>query len=154
MFRWYREAAKCYVYLADVSKSDHDEHDDLSRSTWKSAFRGSRWFTRGWTLQELTAPTSVEFFTIEGIRLGDKRSMEEQIHEITNIAIQALRGDSLSNFSVAERMSWAAKRTTTREEDIAYCLLGIFGVYMPLIYGEGKRAFTRLIEEVNKFSKG
>ena len=80
--------------------------------------------------------------------------MEEQIHEITNISIQALRGDSLSNFSVDERMLWAAKRNTTREEDGAYSLLSIFDIYMPLIYGEGKRAFVRLKEEIGKYSKG
>jgi hypothetical protein len=145
MFRWYREAAKCYVYLSDVSKGNYDEHDHLSRSIWKSAFRGSRWFTRGWTLQELIAPTSVEFYSSEGMRLGDKRSMEQQIHEITSIPIRALRGNPLSDFSFEERLSWTIKRETTREEDKAYSLLGIFDIYMPLIYGEGgENAFKRL----------
>jgi hypothetical protein len=131
MFRWYRQAAKCYVYLTDVSKGS----DCLPRSTWKLAFRVSRWFTRGWTLQELIAPTFVESFSLEGIRLGDKTSMEQQIHEITGTPIQALQGNQLSDFSFAERMSWIAKRNTTREEDKAYSLLGIFNVYMPLLYG-------------------
>jgi NACHT domain/Heterokaryon incompatibility protein (HET) len=145
MFRWYREAAKCYVYLSDVSKGNCDEHGHLSRSIWKSAFRGSRWFTRGWTLQELIAPTSVEFYSSEGMRLGDKRSMEQQIHEITNIPVRALRGNPLSDFSFEERLSWAIKRETTREEDKAYSLLGIFDIYMPLIYGEGgENALKRL----------
>ena len=145
MFRWYREAAKCYVYLSDVSKGNYDEHDHLSRSIWKSSFRGSRWFTRGWTLQELIAPTSVEFYSSEGIRLGDKRSMEQQIHEITSIPVRALRGNPLSDFSFEERLSWAIKRETTREEDKAYSLLGMFDIYMPLIYGEGgENAFKRL----------
>jgi hypothetical protein len=145
MFRWYREAAKCYVYLSDVSKGNYDECDHLSRSIWKSAFRGSRWFTRGWTLQELIAPTSVEFFSSEGMRLGDKRSMEQQIHEITSIPVRALRGNPLSDFSFEERLSWAIKRETTREEDKAYSQLGIFDIYMPLIYGEGgENAFKRL----------
>jgi hypothetical protein len=139
MFRWYRDAAKCYVYLSDVN----DKNDDLSPS-----FQKSRWFTRGWTLQELIAPKSVEFFSFKGTRLGDKRSLEQQIYEITGIATQALRGDLLSEFSVAERWSWAAKRKTTRKEDGAYCLLGIFGIYMPLIYGEGGEAFTRLEEKI------
>jgi hypothetical protein len=80
--------------------------------------------------------------------------MEKQVHEITGIAVQALRGDPLSDFSVTDRLSWAAKRETTREEDKAYCLLGIFDIYMPLIYGEGKKAFNRLHEEINKCSKG
>ena len=148
MFRWYRNAAKCYVYLSDVSTSGH-ENDHLPRSTWKLAFRKSRWFTRGWTLQELIAPTLVEFFSLEGKRLGDKSSMEQQVHEITGIAIHALRGNPLSDFSVADRMSWAAERRTAREEDEAYCLLGIFDIHMPLIYGEREKAFIRLKKEIN-----
>jgi hypothetical protein len=154
MFQWYRDAAKCYVYLSDVLRGDSDEHDHLPRSTWKSAFRKSRWFTRGWTLQELIAPTSVEFFSSEGQRLGDKIFMEQQVHEITGINIEVLRGHPPSNFSIAERMSWVANRKTTRGEDKAYCLLGIFGIYIPLIYGEGDKAFIRLVEEINKRLKG
>jgi hypothetical protein len=151
MFRWYREAAKCYVYLSDVSEGDDDGDgkDDLPPS-----FQKSRWFTRGWTLQELIAPKSVEFFSSEGKPLGDKNLLEQQIHEITGIATQALQGNSFSQFGVAERMSWAAKRNTTRKEDRAYCLLGIFGIYMPLIYGEGEEAFTRLEENINKNPTG
>jgi hypothetical protein len=155
MFRWYREAAKCYVYLSDVSKGNYDEYDHLSRSIWKSAFCGSRWFTRGWTLQELIAPISVEFYSSEGMRLGDKRSMEQQIHEITSIPVRALRGNPLSDFSFEERLSWATKRETTREEDKAYSLLGIFDIYMPLIYGEGgENAFKRLRKKIDKPLKG
>ena len=154
MFRWYREAAKCYVYLLDVSKSESSEQDHSSQSAWELAFRESRWFTRGWTLQELIAPSSVEFFSLEGERLGDRASLEQQIHEITGIGIQALRGKSLSDFSVSERMSWAAKRRTTRKEDRAYSLLGIFDIHMPLIYGEGEKAFLRLNEEIGKSSNG
>jgi hypothetical protein len=154
MFRWYREAAKCYVYLSDVLKGNYDEHDHLPRSIWKSAFRGSRWFARGWTLQELIAPTSVEFYSLEGMRLGNKRSMEQQIHEITSIPIRALRGNPLSDFSFEERLSWAIKRETTREEDKAYSLLGIFDIYMPLIYGEGgENAFKRLRTSVQMVNK-
>ena len=151
MFRWYREAAKCYVYLSDVSKGNYDEHDHLSRSIWKSAFRESRWFTRGWTLQELIAPISVEFYSSEGMRLGNKRSMEQQIHEITSIPASTLRGNPLSDFSFEERLSWATKRETTREEDKAYSLLGIFDIYMPLIYGEGgENVFKRLKKKIDK----
>jgi hypothetical protein len=151
MFRWYQNAAKCYVYLSDVSTLGHDKNDDLCWPTWKLAFRNSRWFTRGWTLQELIAPESVEFFSLEGIRLGDKRSMEQLVYEITSIPIRALRGHPLSDFSLAERMKWATKRKTTRQEDKAYCLLGIFDIHMPLIYGEGnEKAFTRLREEMEK----
>jgi len=150
MFQWYRNAAKCYVYLSDVSVYDFNQADPLR----KSVFLRCRWFSRGWTLQELIAPSKVEFFSHEGEPLGDKRSLEKEIIEATEINVLALRGYPLSTFTVADRISWAAKRTTTRVEDNAYCLLGIFGVYMPLIYGEGRRAFTRLIEEVNKPSKG
>ena len=149
MFRWYRNAAKCYVYLSDVSTNDHDQVDP-SLQSWQSAFRKSRWFTRGWTLQELIAPLWVEFFCSNGKRLGDKKSLERQLHEITGIAVPALQGTSLSGFSREERMSWAENRETKREEDKAYSLLGIFDIYLPLIYGEGaKNAFRRLHEELD-----
>jgi hypothetical protein len=137
MFRWYRDAARCYVYLADVL-TDNDQNSQFSQLPWEPAFRNSKWFTRGWTLQELIAPASVEFFSIEGKRLGDKRSLEPEIREITGVAIPALRGRPLAKFSVSERMSWAVRRQTTRKEDKAYSLLGIFNVYIPLIYGEGE----------------
>lgn len=95
MFHWYRSAAKCYVYLSDVSSPPFD--DKFSQLPFESAFRASRWFTRGWTLQELLAPRSVEFFSREGNRLGDKWSLERQIHEITRIAVPALRGATVSS---------------------------------------------------------
>ena len=143
MFRWYRNAVKCYIYLSDVS---------TAKPSWES-FNYSRWFTRGWTLQELLAPASAEFFSQEGIRLGDKKSLELQIQQITGIPIQALRGDPLSQISVEERMSWIANRETTIEEDIAYSLFGIFDIHMPLIYGEGAiKALRRLGEEIEKSS--
>jgi Heterokaryon incompatibility protein (HET) len=148
MFRWYRNAIKCYVYLSDVSTS------------WEPAFLASRWFKRGWTLQELLAPTSVEFFSRDDKQLGDKRTLEREIHEITGIAISALQGTPLSHFGVDERLSWAENRQTAREEDKAYSLLGIFDVYMPLIYGEGRdnalmrlRELIRHREEVKRPSK-
>ena len=152
MFRWYRNATRCYVYLADVSV---DSQDPASQSfqSWGPAFRKSRWFTRGWTLQELIAPPFVEFFSMEGKLLGDKKSLERQVHEITGIATQALQGNALSQFSVIERLSWAESRRTKREEDKAYSLLGMFDVYMPLLYGEGnENALRRLREEINKCS--
>jgi hypothetical protein len=145
MFRWYQEAAKCYVYLSDVSVAKQNASDKFSEFTWEPAFRESRWFTRGWTLQELLAPGLVEFVSREGKQLGDKRTLERQIHEITGIAIPALRGTPLSQFRVDERLSWAENRQTTRKEDKAYSLLGIFDVFMSLIYGEGEEnAFKRL----------
>ena len=154
MFRWYRNAAKCYVYLSDVSTNDHNQNN-LSFQSWEPAFRNSRWFTRGWTVQELIAPPLVEFFCSKGKQLGDKNSLEQQVHEITGIAPTAFQGTPLSEFSVTERMSWAENRETKREEDKAYSLLGIFDIHMALIYGEGmKSAFRRLREEIDKRSKG
>jgi hypothetical protein len=150
MFRWYCNATKCYVYLSDVSTNNHDQ-TNLFLQSWEPAFRKSRWFTRGWTLQELLAPSSVEFFCSNRKRLGDKRSLERVLHEITGIAVLALQGMPLSKFSVNERMLWAKTRQTKRKEDAAYSLLGIFGIHMPLIYGEGMvSAFKRLQEEIDK----
>jgi hypothetical protein len=138
MFRWYQNAKRCYVFLSDVA-------NHTSKIDSKSAFKQSRWFKRGWTLQELLAPHSVEFFSKEGERLGDKESLQHLIHEITGIPIEALSGRDMSEFDVAKRFSWAANRQTTEEEDGAYCLFGIFGVHLPLIYGEGKEnALERL----------
>jgi hypothetical protein len=151
MFRWYRDAAQCYIYLTDVSINNVD--DDGTKRTWKIAFRKSRWFKRGWTLQELIAPTSVKFFSQEGERVGSKSTLEQQIHEITGIPIAALYGAPLSQFSVDERMGWAAKRETKKKEDQAYCLFGIFGVFMPLIYGEGENALIRLRKKIDKSLK-
>ena len=154
MFRWYRNAKKCYVYLTDVSAPSYDGVVQPSQSTWEAAFRGSRWFTRGWTLQELIAPAIVEFFSQESTRLGDKKSLEKLIHEITQIPIQALRGNPFSDFSIAERKEWAVQRQTTEEEDMVYCLLGLCEVSMPPIYGEGKEAaLKRLQMTIREFSK-
>jgi hypothetical protein len=142
MFRWYRNAKRCYVFLSDV-------RDDTLEGNSESVFRQSRWFVRGWTLQELLAPHSVEFFSKNGARLGNKESLKHIIYEVTGIPVKALLGGDLSNFDVTKRFSWAANRQTTEEEDGAYCLFGIFGVHLPLIYGEGKdRALKRLKKEI------
>jgi hypothetical protein len=155
MFRWYQNAVKCYVYLSDVSSPVLDTNDKPSQLPCESAFRNSKWFTRGWTLQELLAPDLVEFFSREGNRLGDKRSLERQIREITGVDISALQGTPLSQFGVDERLSWAENRQTTRREDKAYSLLGIFDIQMPLLYGEGReKALKRLREEIDKASNG
>jgi hypothetical protein len=151
MFRWYQNATRCYVYLSDVSKPGTGADN---KSAWEEAFRKSRWFTRGWTLQELIASRLVDFFSSEGERLGNKFSLESKIYEITGIANKALRGDALSNFSIKERRSWAEHRITTIEEDEAYCLIGIFDVSMVPNYGEGKeKAFRRLEDEIHKLYK-
>ncbi|KAK8045624.1 hypothetical protein PG993_005648 [Apiospora rasikravindrae] len=148
MFDWYQSASKCYVYLADVHKGSDEER---LRSSWKHSFRSSRWFTRGWTLQELLAPSIVDFFSSDGQWLGDKQSLGQLVHEITKIPLSALRGAALTQFSIDERISWSDGRNTTREEDMAYSLLGICGVYLLPIYSEGKtNALRRLRHEVSK----
>lgn len=155
MFRWYQKAARCYVYLSDVSTKKRKASDLPTECPWEPAFRHSRWHTRGWTLQELIAPTLVDFFSAEGERLGSKITLERIIQDRSGIATSALRGDALSNFSIDEIMSWAEYRNTTLEEDKSYCLLGIFNVSIPLIYGEGgDRASRRLREEIHKSFKG
>ena len=106
MFRWYRESTKCYVYLSDVLRTAVST-DDLA---WELAFLKNKWFTRGWTLQELIAPTSVEFFYRESKQIGSKSSLEQQIHEITGIPKSALQGAHLSQFSDKERFSWIQPR--------------------------------------------
>jgi hypothetical protein len=152
MFRWYHHAARCYVYLSDVSTAKRKVNGDTSE--WELAFRNSRWFTRGWTLQELLAPRLVEFFSRQRKRLGDKDSLMQQIHEITDIPESALQGTHLSRFSVNERLSWIEHRQTKLEEDKAYSLLGIFGVYIPPFYGEGiGMALRRLQDEIGKLEK-
>lgn len=153
MFRWYKRAVKCYVFLSDVHTPEKAADAQASRITWESAFRSSRWFERGWTLQELLAPAIVEFFSNEGTRLGDKITLDQEIHKITKIPSAALRRQaSLADFSIEERMSWAAQRKTLRKEDKAYCLLGILGVVMLPIYGEGEyHALRRLRRKAEKW---
>ncbi|KAH6718314.1 hypothetical protein BKA61DRAFT_717089 [Leptodontidium sp. MPI-SDFR-AT-0119] len=151
---WYRDATKCYAYLPDVSRPRSVLADNTNES-WESSFRKSEWFRRGWTLQELIAPALVDFFCKDRELLGNKVSLERHICEVTGILAKALRGSRPSDFTVAERMSWTECRETTYKEDKAYLLLGIFDVYMPLIYGEGKdRALARLREEIDKASRG
>jgi hypothetical protein len=150
MFRWYQNADMCYVYLSDVPPSGHATGVQPLPTTWEADFWKSRWFSRGWTLQELIAPASVNFFSREGVRLGSKRSLEHHIHDRTGIPIRALRGESLKGFGVEERLSWAKHRETKRQEDKAYSLLGIFDIQMPLLYGEGReKALVRLRREID-----
>ncbi|CAN9332493.1 unnamed protein product [Alternaria alternata] len=148
-FAWYHNAICCYVYLSDVSTGPHI----AARSSTRVQLRSSRWFSRGWTLQELIAPASVKFFSREGTLIGDRNSLVQDIHEITDIPVSALQGTPLSKFSVEERMSWAKTRLTRREEDAAYSLMGLFDVYMPVIYGEGRsHALNRLRREIQASS--
>ncbi|KAI0468214.1 heterokaryon incompatibility protein-domain-containing protein [Xylaria cf. heliscus] len=134
MFRWYSNAKICYAYLADV--------------TDQTGFAFSRWFRRGWTLQELIAPKVVQFYSSDWTFLGSKSELECLIQKITGIDGRVLSTGTFGQVCVAKRMSWAAKRDTTRVEDEAYSLMGLFGVNMPLIYGEGKKAFLRLQQEI------
>lgn len=165
MYKWYRGSQMCYVYFSDVAKQD----------SWEATadlMRKARWFTRGWTLQELLAPWHIKFYDcdwnflggrwtrvedggihcfsspwhpfVRGAKDGD-RTIPALLSEITNIGVEVLRTTaSITNTSVARKMSWAAHRVTTRKEDMAYCLLGLFDVNMPLLYGEGDKAFVRL----------
>lgn len=144
MFRWYQRSNVCYVYLADAAKSSEDAVEQI---------RKSRWITRGWTLQELLAPSNLRFYDRQWHFLGDKQSLAERLVEITGINFGAIHWpEAVSSYSVATRMYWASKRVTTRVEDQAYCMLGILGVNMPLLYGEGENAFQRLQAEVIKVS--
>jgi hypothetical protein len=144
MFQWYKQATRCYVYLSDVDSASGD---------WEAAVRRSRWFTRGWTLQELIAPQRVLFYARDGGQLGDKLSLERLICEVTGVAKDAINGDKLTSFSFKEKMSWVEKRSTKKEEDIIYSMLGIFNVSMPVIYGEGSsKALRRLRREVDDMS--
>jgi hypothetical protein len=136
MFRWYENAAVCYVYLADVPDRP---------------FSKSVWFTRGWTLQELLAPRTVLFYSADGLYLGDKGSLEQQIQQVTNIPSSALQGKSLHSFTENERLAWRQNRETAREEDKVYSLLGIFDVDITPMYGERfTHAFQRLRDELKK----
>ncbi|KAH7379370.1 kinesin light chain [Phaeosphaeria sp. MPI-PUGE-AT-0046c] len=147
MFKWYQNAARCYVFLSDVSLPAVTEM--AACSEWEALFRQSAWFTRGWTLQELIAPVSVEFFSRERQRIGDKASLDQLLHDITGIPLAALSNCPLNQFSISERMRWVENRRTTEDEDIVYCLLGILSVSMPTTYGEGKEsALGRLQDEI------
>ncbi|KAI4110235.1 MAG: hypothetical protein LQ345_007035 [Seirophora villosa] len=174
MYSWYKKAALCYVYLADVLW-ENDTTDSHQASM--NSFRASLWFTRGWTLQELLAPEHVRFFDQRWQCIGTKEAFVQEISRITRIGVQDLLTHSQRNMvepctkapdcrahcpkmsywnagrwgpSVATKMSWIFRRQTSRIEDLAYCLLGIFDVNMPLLYGEGQKAFMRLQYEILK----
>ena len=146
MYRWYQEAHICYVYLADVRIGDNG----LRGTMMEKAFRKSRWFTRGWTLQELLAPEEVVFYDKYWREFGSKSSLIAQISLATGIQQDHIH--DVNGASAAQKMSWASKRQTRRVEDMAYSLMGIFDVNMPLLYGEGKKAFIRLQHEIVKIS--
>lgn len=146
MFSWYQHADECYAYLKDVPSG-------LDPTAREEASLQSEWFKRGWTLQELLAPRKVVFISNDWKEaLGSRSDYSSVILQVTGIRdddFEALRRDRVS---VARRMSWASQRFCTREEDEAYCLMGLFGVNMPLLYGEGRKAFQRLQTEILKDS--
>ena len=151
MYAWYAQATVCYAYLHDVP--GEISGSALAMQAPDSLFRRSKWFTRGWTLQELIAPRCVIFLARDWTTLGTKAAWAGLVEEITGIDSDILTFDrTLPEVSVARRMSWAARRQTTRIEDEAYALMGIFDVHMPTIYGEGTHAFRRLQEEIMKQS--
>ncbi|PIL35544.1 hypothetical protein GSI_02272 [Ganoderma sinense ZZ0214-1] len=147
MYRYYVLADVCYAYLLDVLYNSNLLKEG-------SEFRTSRWHSRGWTLQELIAPEIVVFVSSgpDGWSvLGSKADLAEVLQAITNVPVSVLRMErEVADIGIAARMSWAAQRQTTRPEDEAYCLMGIFGVYMSTLYGEGRNAFRRLQEEIMK----
>ena len=169
MFNWYANAEECYVYMKDVPPVEQVPPHDF----WR-AFDSSDWFLRGWTLQEMLAPATVIFCSSDWNVFGHIQTnkgrrqclehmlyssalrfeLNDRIAQITGVQKAYLSGDwPIEGASIARRMSWAAHRKTTRVEDEAYCLLGIFGVNMPLLYGEGRKAFLRLQEEIIKRSE-
>ncbi|KAK4164280.1 putative vegetative incompatibility protein HET-E-1 [Cladorrhinum sp. PSN259] len=174
MFRWYHDADRCYAYLSDVNIPESEDRPSKT-------FEESRWFTRGWTLQELIAPRDVRFYDCQWNLIGSRQpqldatlripSLAKRIRKCTNIPLRILLWYVLEEarqerhltptyplerhlraISVAQRLSWASNRSATRSEDEAYSLMGLFGVHMPLLYGEGRRAFFRLQEEIMKTS--
>ncbi|KIK15469.1 hypothetical protein PISMIDRAFT_51910, partial [Pisolithus microcarpus 441] len=146
MYRWYHRSQKCYAYLSDVEDS-FPTRQDFSKFDKTNGWPA--WFSRGWTLQELIAPKRVEFFNKYWVYIGEKESLAKTLEKITRIPLDVLKeGRIPRRLCVAEIMSWAADRQTTRVEDRAYSLLGLFGVNMPVLYGEGERAFRRLQLEI------
>lgn len=141
MFKWYRASAVCYAYLEDLQRQP--------AAIQMKQLPTCRWFTRGWTLQELIAPATVKFYDQTWTLIGTKSELAREISNITLISRRVLHDSGeVPRQSVAQRMSWLANRKTTRKEDIAYCMIGIFDVNMPPIYGEGKKAFIRLQEVI------
>ncbi|KAK2760831.1 hypothetical protein FQN54_002070 [Arachnomyces sp. PD_36] len=144
MFKWYSSAAVCYAYLSDVTVKR--AHRDFS-----SQISSCRWFKRGWTLQELLAPRMLRFYNSRWTFIGTKGQLSRMIEEIHGVPRPILQGTaSFKDYSIAQRMCWASKRETKRKEDVAYCLLGVFDVMIPIIYGEGDQAFARLQREIVK----
>ncbi|KAL9584347.1 MAG: hypothetical protein Q9203_004689 [Teloschistes exilis] len=162
MYKWYRNSEECYVYLADVKpllvhRRVEYEGDLILNPRIREKFLASLWFRRGWTLQELLAPRTITFYDANWRELGDKHQLNGLIMEATGIHHTYLVAEPYrchlpygqGGPSAAQKMSWVAKRETSRSEDMAYCLLGLFGINIPLLYGEGgRKAFIRLQTEI------
>lgn len=145
MFKWYKNSRTCYVYLADIPPAS-----EANYQTRHTRFKKSEWWQRGWTLQELLAPRHLEFYDSSWTRFGARHELLKTVESISGIESKYLLGDrhEYRRASIATRMSWASGRSTARIEDKAYCLLGLFDVNMPLLYGEGRKAFVRLQLEI------
>ncbi|KAI5987986.1 heterokaryon incompatibility protein-domain-containing protein [Pisolithus orientalis] len=151
MYRWYQNAGVCYAYLNDVDESTFPTKRDVGNFPESNGW--PEWFVRGWTLQELVAPKKVEFFNKDWVSIGNKWRLAPRLEEVTGIPCEVLKdGLAAERLSVAQIMSWAAERETTRVEDRAYSLMGLFGVNMPMLYGEGRKAFERLQLEIIRIS--
>lgn len=149
MFRWYKLSQICYVYLDDFEPLPPSLQERDRISLVEARLRKCRWFTRGWTLQELIAPNNMEFFDRDWCFIGAKEDLGPLLSRITKVDLGVLENNStLSSIPIGRKMAWAAGRETTREEDRAYSLLGIFDINMPLLYGEGEKAFTRLQQQI------
>lgn len=165
MYRWYEESAICYAFLEDMLFEDAKPDDPtpspsvpsregeyrrpVDRSPLTAALANCRWFSRGWTLQELIAPRTLRFYDAFWTLVAEKSAIAKVLEAVTGIDEAALiDSTTILSYRVYERMSWASQRSTTRIEDMAYCLLGIFGINFPLLYGEGYKAFARLQEEI------
>ncbi|KAH3906245.1 hypothetical protein HBI56_194120 [Parastagonospora nodorum] len=151
MFRWYENAQVCYAYLEDIeahATEDPNIYQSEASAVFDTPLKTAKWFTRGWTLQEMIASTQLKFYSSDWTFLGTKETLLEELTNITKVDRLGLTDFRPEHFSVAQRMSWAANRRTVRTEDIAYSLMGIFDVNMPLLYGEGEKAFARLQEAI------
>ncbi|KAI0378362.1 heterokaryon incompatibility protein-domain-containing protein [Hypomontagnella monticulosa] len=147
MFSFYRKSEVCYVYLADINITDGAQHESLD-------FGSSRWFSRGWTLQELLAPSVCKFFDSNWEFIGTRFHLSKTISEVTGIHPRYLRSEQdPREASCPSKMNWLSRRECTRAEDIAYCVSGLFDLNLPLLYGEGERTFQRLQKEILKQRK-
>ncbi|EAQ88622.1 hypothetical protein CHGG_05241 [Chaetomium globosum CBS 148.51] len=151
MYRWYKDATICFVYLGDVGRDSSMLNSPFLAKRYPG-FSNSNWFSRGWTLQEPIAPSMVVFLDDTWQEIDTKYSLRSVLSAITGIPDTILGGASPYTASIAQRMSWASNRETTRVEDTAYSLMGLFDVNMPMLYGEGEKAFLRLQQEIIKTS--